>query len=77
MDEPLRFSNEFKLRRQMRKRRWTEAQIREALATTPIAAVGKKGPALRFRHPTSRKSVIVDAATGEIFHLGKEGFRYG
>ena len=75
--EPLRFANELKLRRQMRKRGWTEDQIREALATTSIPAVGKLGPALRYEHPTTRKSVIIDAATGEIFHLGKEGYLYG
>jgi len=75
--EPLRFSNEVKLRRQMNKRGWSEDEIREALATTPVPAVGKRGPALRFEHPTAEKSVIIDAVTGEIFHLGKKGFRYG
>ena len=74
--EPLRFSNEAKLRDQMKARDWTEDQVREALATTPITATGKRGPALRYVHPTSGKSVVVDAATGEIFHVGGEGFRY-
>jgi hypothetical protein len=75
--EPLRFANEAKLRLQMRRRAWTEEQIREALATEPLPAAGKRGPALRYVHPTSGKSVVVDAATGEIFHLGGEGFVYG
>ena len=75
--EPLRFSNEAKLRDQMAARGWTEDEIREALATTPLAATGKLGPALRYVHPTSGKSVVVDAATGEIFHVGGEGFLYG
>ena len=61
----------------MRARGWTEEAIREALATTPIPATGKLGPALRYVHPTSGKSVVVDAATGEIFHVGGEGFLYG
>ena len=73
---PLRFSNEPKLRAQMRKRGWTEQQIREALATVPVAARGKRRPALRYVHPTSGKSVVVDEATGEIFHVGGEGYRY-
>ena len=60
----------------MRKRGWDEQQVREALATTPVPAQGKQGPALRYVHPKSGKSVVVDQATGEIFHVGGEGFRY-
>lgn len=48
-EEPLRFSNEAKLRKQMRKRRWTEREIREALATTPLPAGGKHGPGAPVR----------------------------
>ena len=76
-DQPLRFSNEAKLRDQIRRRKWTEQQIREALATAPVPAVGQRGPALRYIHPTTGKSVVVDATTGEIFHVGGEGYRYG
>jgi hypothetical protein len=76
-DQPLRFSNEPKLRRQMQKRGWTELQIREALTTAPVPVTGKHGPAFRYVHPTTGKSVVVDAATGEIFHVGGERFRYG
>ena len=72
----LRFSNEAKLRRQMRKRGWTETSIREALATTPIPAGGKLGPAWRFVHPSTGQSVVVDQASGEIFHLGGQRYRY-
>ena len=50
--EPLRFSNEAKLRKQMRARGWTEEQVREALATQPLPASGKQGPALRYQHPS-------------------------
>jgi hypothetical protein len=74
--ESLRFANEAKLRDQMRIRGWTDEQIREALTTVPIAASGKRGPALRYVHPLSGKSVVVDATSGEIFHVGGEGFRY-
>ena len=74
--EPLRFANEPKLRRQMRKRDWTDQMIREALMAVPVAARGKAGPALRYVHPETGKSLMVDAATGEIFHVGGEEFRY-
>jgi hypothetical protein len=74
--ESLRFSNESKLRQQMRQRGWTEQQLREALATSPLPAIGKRSPALRYIHPVTGKSVVVDAVTGEIFHVGGEGFRY-
>lgn len=74
--QPLRFSNEPKLREQMRRRGWTEEQIREALRTQPLAAQGQGGPALRYVHPTTGKSVVVDTTTGEIFHVGGEGYRY-
>lgn len=74
--EELRFSNELKLRQQMRKRGWTEDMIREALSTTGIPAVGKQGPATRYVHPVTGQSVVVDDASGVIFHVGKRGFRY-
>jgi hypothetical protein len=73
---PLRFANESKLRRQMESRGWTEQQIREAMATAAIPASGKRGPAFRFVHPATGKSVVIDAATGEIFHVGGEGYVY-
>ncbi len=74
---PLRFSNEAKIRAQMASRGWTEPALREALRTRPVPAFGKLGPALRYVHPTTGRSVVVDAATGVIFHVGGEGFRYG
>ena len=70
---PLRFANEEKLREQMRRRGWTDQQIREAMATPAIAASGKNGPALRYVHPVTGRSVVVDAATGEVFHVGGAG----
>ena len=75
-NQPLRFSNEAKLRQQMRKRGWTEQEIREALATPGIPAKGKHHPATRHVHPVTGKSVIVDDVTGDIFHVGGEGYAY-
>lgn len=75
-DPTLRVSNERKLQKQMRRRGWTGAEIREALATPGLPTRGKDGAALRHVHPLSGKSVVVDEATGEIFHVGGEGYAY-
>jgi hypothetical protein len=75
-DQPLRFSNEPKLRKQMRKRGWTELMIREALQTTPEPWRGKLGPALRYTHTATGKKLMVHASSGKIFHLGTESFKY-
>jgi hypothetical protein len=72
----LRYANEAKVRVQMRKRGWTEAQILEALQTQPIPTRGKKGPATRYVHPRTGRSVVIDDATGEVFHVGGDGFEY-
>ncbi|MGF1632515.1 MAG: hypothetical protein ACFCVE_01590 [Phycisphaerae bacterium] len=69
------FTNPTKLERQMVQRGWTKAMIAEALCTPPETCTGKLGPALRYTHPSGRR-LMVDARTGEIFHLGKEGYRY-
>ncbi len=76
-EEPIRFGNEAKLRKQMRKRRWTEREIREALASPGIPARGKHHAAMRHVHPRTGKSLLIDAETGEIFHLGQKGYDYG
>ncbi|HVS72215.1 MAG TPA: hypothetical protein VHQ47_13245 [Phycisphaerae bacterium] len=60
----------------MKVRGWTEDAIREALDAPGIPAVGKHGPATRHVHPVTGKSVVVDNATGAIFHVGGEGFLY-
>ena len=72
----LKFENEEKIRKQMKARGWTEEQVREAVQTQPIPTRGKRGPASRYVHPVTGKSVVVDDAAGEIFHVGGEGFKY-
>jgi hypothetical protein len=72
----IRFSNERKLRAQMARRGWNEDQIVEALRTKGIATRGKFGPATRYVHPTTGRSVIVDDATGAVFHVGGDGYEY-
>ena len=75
-ERPLLFSDEAKIRVQMRRRGWTDEHLREAFLTVPLPAQGKKGPALRYIHPKNGKSVVVDEMTGAIFHVGGEGFLY-
>jgi hypothetical protein len=60
----------------MARRGWTEAQILAALQTQGMPARGKKGPATRYVHPETGRSVVVDDATGEVFHVGGDGFEY-
>jgi len=60
----------------MKSRGWTDEMLREALATPGIAALGKRGQATRYVHTATGKSVVVDNGSGEIFHVGDEGFRY-
>lgn len=60
----------------MARRGWTEDQIVEALQTKGIRTRGKPGPATRYAHPRTGRSVVVDNATGEVFHVGGDGFEY-
>jgi hypothetical protein len=73
---PVRYANEATLRLQMTSRGWTETQILEALQTPGIPARGKRGPATRYVHPRTGRSVVVDDTTGEVFHVGGDGFEY-
>jgi hypothetical protein len=72
----IRYANEAKLRAQMAKRGWTEAQIREACALKAYRSVARRGPATRYVDPRTGRSVVVDDATGEVFHVGGDGFEY-
>jgi hypothetical protein len=75
-EPPLRFANEPKLREQMRRRGWTDEQVREAMRTPGIPTRGKVNPATRFVHPLTGRSIVVDDVTGEIFHVGGDGYLY-
>lgn len=72
----LKYANENKIKHQMEKRGWNEQQIQEALQTQGIPAQGKINPATRFVHPETKKSVIIDNVTNEIFHVGKKNYKY-
>lgn len=65
-----------KVRTQMKRRGWTEEQIHEAMGTKGIKTQGKQGPATRYVHPDTGRSVVVDDRSGEVFHVGGDGFLY-
>ena len=76
-DGEVKYSNEDKIKGQMKKRGWTEEQIKEAIKSgkaTPTQ--GKKGPATRYQHPETGKEVTVDNTSGEVFQVGDDGFNY-
>jgi hypothetical protein len=72
----IRYANEAKLKAQMARRGWTEQQILEAIQTPGIAARGNRGPATRYVHPETKRSVVLGDTTGEVFHGGGDGFVY-
>ena len=68
-----------KLARQMAARGWTQDQIDEAVAAgASVAVVNREtgGPATRYIHPATGRSVVVDDATGEVIHVGGDGYIY-
>ncbi len=64
--------------RKMRQRGWTADQIEEAIRHGQrIAAVNNINPAnavTRYVHSTTGRSVDLDDATGEVIHVGGDGF---
>ena len=64
----------------MRQRGWTAEQITEALAGgQQFGAANNIHPtdgATRYVHPLTGRSVVVDDATGEVIHVGGDGFVY-
>ncbi|MDD7422401.1 MAG: colicin E5-related ribonuclease, partial [Campylobacter hominis] len=76
LEKPLKYSNVNKISKQMKKRGWTEKNIREAMKTKGIPTTGKNGPATRYVHPKTGKSIVIDNKTNEIFHVSGEGFKY-
>jgi hypothetical protein len=65
---------------QMERRGWTPNQIDEALVS------GQKFPAqnnlnsangaTRYVHPETGRSVVIDNKTGQVIHVGGDGFKY-
>ncbi|WP_298123069.1 hypothetical protein [Brevundimonas sp.] len=66
------------LARQMRARGWTLAQIEQARLGRAIPTVNREtgGPASRYVHPVTGRSVVIDDGSGEVIHVGGDGFIY-
>lgn len=64
----------------MARRGWTAQQISEAIQNgQQFPAANNVNPgsaATRYVHPTTGRSVVVDNATGEVIHVGGDGFVY-
>jgi RHS repeat-associated protein len=77
---PLNYGkNVDKFARQMAARGWTDGMIREAVSSgqkfqTINKATGN--PAIRYVHPRTGQSVVVDTVTKRIIHVGGPGFLY-
>lgn len=64
----------------MKKRGWTDAHISEAVAVgqrfVAINNIRPSNGATRYIHPTTGRSVVLDDTTGEVIHIGGDGFVY-
>ena len=68
-----------RLLRQMAQRGWTMAQIEEARASDPgFPAVNLEtdGPARRYIHPATGRSLVIDDLSGDVIHVGGGGVVY-
>lgn len=77
---PLKYGKQAgKFARQMAARGWTDDMIREAVAAgQKVQTINKAtgNPAIRFVHPRTGQSVVIDMITKEIIHVGGPGFLY-
>ena len=84
-DQPLSttqdgFKYDDEIHRQMGQRGWTPEQIDEAVRSGPrIDAINKRtgGPATRYAHAATGRSVVIDNSTNEVVQVGRDGFLYG
>ncbi len=64
----------------MWQRGWTVDQIEEAIRHgqrfTAANNINPASGATRYIHPTTGRSVVLDDATGEVIHVGGDGFVY-
>ena len=68
-----------RLLRQMALRGWTQAQIDEARRSGvqhPAVNLETGGRATRYVHPATGRSVVIDDTSGEVIHVGGDGFVY-
>lgn len=64
----------------MEKRGWTEAEITEALTRgrqfSTDNCVNYDNAAIRYMHPETGRSIVIDDSTRELIHVGREEFLY-
>jgi hypothetical protein len=64
----------------MNARGWTPTQITEAIeigiGLPAVNQVNVANVAVRYVHPTTGRSVVVDVVTEEVIHVGADGFVY-
>ena len=68
-----------RLKRQMRARGWTPGQIEEARAHGQRHAAFNRetgAAATRYIHPETGRSVVIEVVSGDVIHVGGEGFIY-
>jgi hypothetical protein len=68
-----------KLARQMQARGWTADQVVEALErgkSHPAVNRETGGAATRYIHPETGRSIVIDDVSGDVIHVGGDGFIY-
>jgi RHS repeat-associated protein len=69
-----------KIANQLEPRGWTAAQIDEAVRRGPrIDAINKQTgtPAMRYVHPITGQSVVIDSVTNQVIQVGGPNFEFG
>jgi hypothetical protein len=69
-----------KVAQQMASRGWTRDKIAEAVQSgKQVIALNKANgnPAIRYIHPETGQSTVVDTVTNEVIHVGGPDFWYG
>ena len=60
-------------------RQWPDEITETIQRGQKLAATNNVNPgnaAMRFVHPTTGRSVVLDEATGEVIHFGGDGYVY-
>lgn len=72
--------SQLKWETQMIQRGWTKQQITEAILNgdsySAINNINPSNGATRYVHPLTGRSVVIDNITGNILHIGGDGFKY-
>lgn len=64
---------------QIRTRGWTADQVEEAVSSGQAfkaTNLETGGPATRYVHPVTGRSVVIDDRSRKVIHVGGDGFLY-